>query len=206
MRFYVFDVGETLVDETRLWGRHADRLGIRRLTFFGVLGALIAADRHHRDVFAYFGVDADRYLADLARLDDPADGILLSDFYPDAAPTMAALRQAGHSVAVAGNQPERAAQEIEALGIELDFVATSASWGLEKPSPEFFARVIAASGAAASEITYVGDRLDNDVLPATDAGMDAVLIRRGPWGHLHAARSEASHAVRIIDSLAELIE
>ncbi len=34
-----------------------------------------------------------------------------------------------------------------------------------------------------SEVLYVGDRLDNDVLPAKSAGMQAVLIRRGPWGY-----------------------
>ena len=34
---------------------------------------------------------------------------------------------------------------------------------------------------APEEIAYVGDRTDNDVLPAADAGMRPILIRRGPW-------------------------
>ena len=38
-----FDVGETLVDETRQWGGWADWLAIPRLTFFGALGGVIAA-------------------------------------------------------------------------------------------------------------------------------------------------------------------
>ncbi|MGH9098837.1 MAG: HAD hydrolase-like protein, partial [Acidimicrobiales bacterium] len=42
------------------------------------------------------------------------------------------------------------------------------------------------------QVAYVGDRLDNDVLPAKAAGMFAVFIRRGPWGHLHARRAEAA--------------
>ena len=50
----------------------------------------------------------------------------------------------------------------------------------------------------------MGDRLDNDVLPARAAGMRTVLLRRGPWGHLHSARPDASLADARIDSLAEL--
>ena len=41
-------------------------------------------------------------------------------------------------------------------------------------------------------------------LPAVDAGMAGVFIRRGPWGWLHAARPEVSRATARIDSLTEL--
>jgi FMN phosphatase YigB (HAD superfamily) len=34
------------------------------------------------------------------------------------------------------------------------------------PSPEFFAKVIDVAGEPAEAILYVGDRLDNDILPA----------------------------------------
>ena len=46
----------------------------------------------------------------------------------------------------------------------------------------------------------MGDRVDNDVLPALDAGLVAVHVRRGPWGLLHETPAGA-HQVR---SLAEL--
>jgi len=46
-------------------------------------------------------------------------------------------------------------------------------------------------GVAADEIAYVGDRVDNDVEPALAAGMVAVHVRRGPWGHLHDPPQEA---------------
>ena len=44
----VFDVGETLVDETRPMGECADGLGVPRLTFFAVLGGIIARGEEHR--------------------------------------------------------------------------------------------------------------------------------------------------------------
>src|SRR5271170_4740956 len=46
-----FDVGETLVDESRSWGEWADWLGVTRLTFFAALGAVIAAKQHHNEVY-----------------------------------------------------------------------------------------------------------------------------------------------------------
>jgi FMN phosphatase YigB (HAD superfamily) len=34
------------------------------------------------------------------------------------------------------------------------------------------------------EIAYVGDRLDNDIAPAAQAGLFTVWMRRGPWGYI----------------------
>jgi phosphoglycolate phosphatase-like HAD superfamily hydrolase len=47
IRAVVFDVGETLVDETRTWTSWADWLGIPRLTALAMLGAAIARGQHH---------------------------------------------------------------------------------------------------------------------------------------------------------------
>lgn len=55
-------------------------------------------------------------------------------------------------------------------------------------------------------IAYVGDRIDNDVRPASAAGMVAVFIRRGPWGWIQAGRDRPPEADLVIDSLAELPE
>ena len=50
----VFDVGETLIDETREYGAWADWLGIPRNTFSAVFGAVIALGMDYRDTFQYF--------------------------------------------------------------------------------------------------------------------------------------------------------
>ena len=58
----------------------------------------------------------------------------------------------------------------------------------------------------ADRVLYVGDRLDNDVLPARAAGMRTAFLRRGPWGHVHALRPQAALADVRVDSLGELVE
>lgn len=90
------------------------------------------------------------------------------------------------------------------MGLDVDMVASSQRWGVEKPSPGFFDRVVEDMGVPASEIAYVGDRIDNDVLPAVRAGMIGVFLRRGPWGYLHADLPEVSQAHIRLDSLADL--
>src|SRR4029077_16014942 len=64
-----------------------------------------------------------------------------TDLYPDALPAIAALRQAGYLVGVAGNQPEETERVIASLGIPFDLVASSDGLGVAKPDPAFFERV-----------------------------------------------------------------
>ncbi len=109
---------------------------------------------------------------------------------------------------IAGNQPQAAETSLAALGVPADFIASSARWGVEKPDPGFFAKVAEAAGFRAAAIAYVGDRLDNDVLPAKAAGMHGVFIRRGPWGVIHAAWADAARAdlrIETLDGLAEAL-
>jgi HAD superfamily hydrolase (TIGR01549 family) len=205
IRAVVFDVGETLVDETRHWGDWADWLGVTRFGFFAAFGAVVERGWHHRRVFELVrpGIDL---AAEQARRAAAGWRYTLepSDFYPDALPCLRALRSAGFKVGIAGNQPEAAETSLAALGAPADFVASSARWGVEKPDPGFFAKVVEAAGEPADAIAYIGDRLDNDVLPAKAAGMMAVFIRRGPWGLIHAASPDAARADLRIDTLDEL--
>ena len=53
-------------------------------------------------------------------------------------------------------------------------------------------------------MAYVGDRIDNDVVPASAAGMRAVWLRRGPWGVV--PQDVPAEADLVVDSLSELVE
>ncbi|WP_420162087.1 HAD family hydrolase [Nocardiopsis sp. CNT-189] len=208
MRSVVFDVGETLVDETRIFSRWADRLGVPRLAFFGLMGGLLARGRPLMDAFRLVKPDFDLEAEVRAwRAEDPgtlADGFDAEDLYPDVRGALGALRGMGLSVVIAGNQPVQARPALEAMELPVDGVHVSDEWGVQKPDPAFFTRVAAVAGVPPAEILYVGDRVDNDVLPARAAGMRTALIRRGMLGYLHADRPDAKHADVVIDSLNEL--
>jgi HAD superfamily hydrolase (TIGR01509 family) len=185
IRVVVFDVGETLFDETGIWERAADAAGVPRFTLMGILGGLAARGERHTKAWELLDVDR------------PASMFESTDLYPDALPCIAGLRARGLVVGAVGNTP----REVEnMLRDQVDLVGSSARWGIEKPAPEFFARIIEEADADAAEIAYVGDRVDNDVEPALAAGMVAVHVRRGPWGYLH----DPPPAALRIDSLDEL--
>jgi HAD superfamily hydrolase (TIGR01549 family) len=205
IRAVCFDIGETLIDETRHWSEWADFLGVPRLTLFTALGVTMWRGESHRRVFEIFRPDLDVATARRQRM---AQGWRYDfepgDLYPDAIPCLAALRERGLKVVIAGNQPREAEGALARLGLPADVIATSGEWGVAKPDPGFFSRVCEVAAEPAANIAYVGDRLDNDVLPARAAGMTAVFIRRGPWGWMHAERPEIDQAHVRLDSLADL--
>ena len=120
------------------------------------------------------------------------------DLHADALPCLAELRARGLRLGAAGNMY---AVHEDFLRPHVDFVGSSERWGVEKPDTGFFERVVEAAGAPAGEILYVGDRVDNDVVPALAAGLHAVRIRRGA----HAEVASPNGTVTI-ESLAELPE
>jgi FMN phosphatase YigB (HAD superfamily) len=155
LRVVVFDVGETLVDES----------------------------------FAY------------ARWEAEGDTTFVfsdRDLHADALPCLAALRGQGLRLGAAGNM--RADHE-GFLRPYVDFVGSSERWGVEKPDPGFFARVVEWAGVPPQKIVYVGDRVDNDVVPSLAAGLQAVRIRRGAH-----AQVESPAGTVTIESLVQLPE
>jgi FMN phosphatase YigB (HAD superfamily) len=120
------------------------------------------------------------------------------DLHPDALPCFDALRVRGLRLGAAGNMH---AHHEDFLRPHLDFVGSSERWGVEKPAAGFFAHVVEEAGVPADEILYVGDRVDNDVLPALAAGLHALRIRRGEHAHV-----ESPDGTITIDSLAQLPE
>ncbi|MFJ6937524.1 HAD family hydrolase [Streptomyces sp. NPDC101132] len=208
IRTVVLDVGETLTRDDRYWAAWADWLGVPAHTLSALVGAVVVDGRDNADAVRLLrpGIDlAAEYAAREAagrgeRLDE-------SDLYEDVRPALAALRAAGTRVVIAGNQSPRMGQLLRALDLPADVVATSGEWGVSKPDPKFFARVLEVSGAPADETLYVGDHPANDIHPARAAGLRTAHLRRGPWGHWWADDPEVRAAADwSIDSLAELVD
>ena len=192
VRAVFFDVGETLVDEERLWREVARAAGVRPHVVWAALGVTIDRGEDHSVVWEH--LDVERPLGVWERL-----GYANDDLFPDAVPCIDELRSRGVLVGLAGNQS--ASMEAWARAtFPADLVTSSEGLGVRKPDPSFFERLVGLSGAAAGEVAYVGDRADNDVLPALEAGMLAVHVRRGPWGMLQ----ETPPGALAIRSLAEL--
>lgn len=202
----VFDVGETITRDDRYWASWADWLKIPRHTVSALVGAVVTQGHDNAEALRLLrpGIDvaAEYQAREAAGLGEDLDE---SDLYDDVRPALGALRELGVRVVIAGNQTPLAGELLRGLGLPVDLIVTSGEWGVAKPHPEFFQRVLEVAQAAPDATVYVGDHPANDVFPAKAAGLRAAHIRRGPWGHLWADAPEVVAAADWrIDSLTEL--
>src|ERR671917_578861 len=167
-----------------------------------MFSAVIAHGEDYRQVFKHFQPDFDLDAQRQARLEAGLGEYLNgNDLYPDVRPCLHALKDAGYFIGIAGNQTTRAGRFLRELNLPCDILATSDDWGVTKPDVAFFSKLIAVSGHHPHEIPCAGDRLDNDLGPAAEAGLHTVFIRRGPWGYIIY---EPGTADLELDSLSEL--
>lgn len=199
----VFDIGEVLIDETRVWGTWADIVGVSRLGFAAVLGAAVAQGLDHEAVFAEVAPNVE-WPAFVDEHERRYGGFRDEDLYPDVRPCLQELVDDGVRVVLAGNQPARRTQQLEALSLPTHVAVTSEDLGVDKPDPAFFAAVMELCDVdEPARVLYVGDRVDNDVLPAAAAGMRTCWLRRGPWGLLQELPDEAEVDL-VLEGLGEL--
>ncbi len=201
----VLDVGEVIIDETRVWTVWADLLGVSAGTLIAVLGAAVSQGGDHTDAFPHVAPNVDWTTLEAAH-EDRYGGFRPDDVYGDVSGALGALRDAGLRVVLAGNQPARRTAQLIALELPVDDVVTSDELGVEKPDPAFFAAVLARVGVDdPARVLYVGDRVDNDVLPAKDAGLATCWLTRGPWGQLQELPEDVTPDL-VLEGLGELPE
>lgn len=179
-----FDIGEVLIDETRVWQIWAELIGVSPLTFAATMGAAIVQGMDHEEAFGHLAPHVDWRLLSAdheARL----GGLNPHDLYADVGSCLDALAEADVRVILAGNQPAIRRRQIEAFNLRCDLVVTSEELEAAKPDLQFFRRLMDRAGIDdPADVLYVGDRVDNDVIPAAMFGMRTCWLRRGPWGRL----------------------
>ena len=85
----------------------------------------------------------------------------------------------------------------------IDLVVASAEEGVAKPDKRIFEIALNRSGCKASNSVMIGDRIDNDIVPANLLGMYTVWVRQG-FGQYWSIKNEIEKADYTVDSLSEL--
>ena len=199
----VFDIGEVLIDETRVWAIWADILGVSPFTFAAVLGAAIVQGEGYEEAFAHVAPNV-TWMDFTEEHERRYGGFQESDLYRDVRTCLEELQAMSVRIGIAGNQPSIRQAQLLALDLPHDVMAMSDDLTHEKPDPGFFAEVQQLVGAQSpDQVLYVGDRVDNDVIPAHEAGMRTCWLRCGPWGQLHACPDGVEPDL-VLDGLGEL--
>jgi putative hydrolase of the HAD superfamily len=100
--------------------------------------------------------------------------------FPDAAPTLAALRSTGLAIGVCSNWGWELDASLEQTGLLalVDVAVTSARAGARKPHRRIYDTTLAAMEVEADQVLFVGDSWIPDVVGPRAAGMAAVHIWR----------------------------
>jgi putative hydrolase of the HAD superfamily len=200
-RGLLLDLDDTLYDRGAAFAAWvAERLGHEPTP--GELGELRAIDgRGHRPRPAFaadaaklgIAVDPDRFPFELAEHVRPEPGVA------DAIIALAATRR----VAVVTNGGSAQRSKLARIGLDRVVQATfvSGELGMAKPDPALFARALAWTELAASEVLFVGDEPAIDLAPAAALGMATAWRRRVPWPEGLALAAPTFTIQRVVDLL-----
>jgi REG-2-like HAD superfamily hydrolase len=123
--------------------------------------------------------------------------------FPDAYPTLTALKERGLVVGAVSNWVWQLPELLHALDLVrlFDFIAASARIGYEKPHPRIFEWALEQAEVPAESVIHVGDHVEADVEGARGVGITGVLIDR--WKRLSPA--DIPDGVAVIHGLDELL-
>lgn len=193
-----FDVGSTLVDETQAYNhRIRDMIAGSNISFEEfdqkrILLATQGADGNS-EAIKFFGLKKTPW-----HTEDEVP-------FADADKTLRYLKGRGYKLGIIANQSLGTESRLEKWGLlkYFDVVAASAELGVAKPDKAIFEKAFEIAGCKPIETVMVGDRLDNDIIPAKSLGMKTVWIRKGLSAYQNTGCSNFV-ADYLIDTLSEL--
>lgn len=174
IKWLFFDLGSTLIDESA-----CDMFRLRHM-----LSQPGAPERHileakmreysqnglhpYKSALKEFNLEACPWPAELEKP------------YPGVPELLDALSRR-YYLGVIANQIPGTENRLQKYGIRCYFnvIIASAEAGIAKPDPEIFLMALEKAGCRADEAMMIGDRIDNDILPAARLGMHTIWVKQG---------------------------
>ncbi|HEM3599541.1 TPA: HAD family hydrolase [Streptococcus suis] len=198
-----FDLGSTLLDEEAAYGYYIDKC-VKKLESLDIE---VSSDSYKKKMVEYAHKSLDpiratwQYFAPI----EPRplwtnEGVSL---YPETIDVLEKLSQ-NYRLGVIANQSSSIRELLKEWGIESHFqlIILSEEVGLSKPDTTIFTLALQKANIPADRVVYVGDRYDNDILPAKSLGMWTVRILTG-FGK-YASENEKLKSDWVIPSLQEI--
>ncbi len=88
-----------------------------------------------------------------------------------------------YKIGVIANQSLGTADRLEKHGVLkfIDLVIAFAEEGVEKPDKRIFEIALSRAGCKPENAVMIGDRVDNDIIPAKKIGMKTIRVKQGMW-------------------------
>lgn len=197
MKWIFFDLGSTLVDESDVYksrcGYAAQHAGIDLSEFMDkVYEKAKISPTPIRTAAKDYGVVLPDWDNSREKLYGPARSVV-------------SALHGRYKLGIIANQSLGTQERIDNWGIGqyFDVVMASAEAGCAKPDPKIFTAALEKAGCDPSEAFMVGDRLDNDIIPAKELGMKTVWVRQG-YAVYQSIDDESQRPDYIVDCIDEL--
>ena len=205
MKVLFFDVGYTLVNEDAVWD---DRCRVQAHTDEAKKIGLSAADIYHEIEIASISRKPQfRTLIDKYNFKEVAPyRTELETLYKEAPAVIQALSQK-YELGIIANQLDGLKERLQSFELLKHFKYIISSWDVQvmKPDIRIFEYALGKANHIPQETCMIGDRLDNDILPAKSLGMKTVWIKQG-FGALQKPLSKSEEPDYTINNLAELLK
>lgn len=199
IKYLFFDIGSTLVDESECVKKRCEVIiesnNIDRQEFYDRVEKCAKTDSYAvRAAALYYGAEIPRWYGELEKL------------YPDTKMILEILSQK-YKLGVIANQVAGTKDRLDNWGIGkyFDVVVASAEADCSKPDLKIFNLALEQAGCKPNEAVMIGDRLDNDVVPAKQLGMKTVWVRQG-FAKYQSISNETEKPDFIIDSIGDILD
>ena len=199
IKWIFFDIGSTLVDESAVYENRIKEItqsnNIDINEFIEKVKQRAQTNlKPIASVAADYGAKVPAWRHDLETL------------YPNAKEILQRL-SISHKLGVIANQDFGTEQRLTEFGIRqyFDLVIASAEEGVAKPDLRIFKIALDRAKCKPEEAVMVGDRLDNDIIPANKIGMKTVWIKQG-FGSYAEPNSKEQQPDFAVNNLSELFQ
>lgn len=176
-KWLFFDIGSTLVDETKVYeGRFKYTAEKSGLSYEEVCESVFELFKQNKkgdkELMKHLGLVVPEWKSE--------DEVLYLD-------TKLVLQKLScksggkYEIGIIANQNPGSKERLESFGIleYIDLVVASAEEGCAKPDRTIFEIALSRAGVRASDSVMIGDRIDNDIIPANEIGMKTVWVKQG---------------------------
>lgn len=173
VKWIFFDVGSTLIDEHWAYEHRMrdieDEAGVSfEEVYKRAMDFYVQNKKGDLEAAKLFGVELTKWHTE--------DEMI----YPEATKCLEQLGKK-YKIGIIANQLLGTKERLEKHGVlkYIDLVIASAEEGVSKPDKRIFEIALERAGCKPEEAVMIGDRVDNDIVPAKALGMGSVWIKQG---------------------------
>ena len=197
IKWLFFDVGSTIVDEHLAYEHRMREIAdSANTTYTNVYEMAITFYKQNKkgdlETAKLLGVELTKWHKE--------DEIL----YEDASKCLEIL-SSQYKIGIIANQSLGTKERLERHGVlqYIDLVIASSEEGVAKPDKKIFDIALERSNCKPCEAVMIGDRIDNDIIPAKVLGMHTIWVKQG-FGQYWNITEEVEKADCTVNSLMEI--